>query len=487
MILRKLANQTVIYGLSTIIPKVINYLLTPYLTYIALNESDFGVIGYFYAVIPFAFSILLLGMENGFFRFTGKDNANREKVFTTVWSTSTLLATIFFLLALLFSKSIYNVSGGGYHISIIYSVAAIILFDVIAAIPFAKLREGERAMRFTIIKAASVVVNVIMVIFFYSLLPMLKTNPLFSWLWIEGYGAGYFFIANVLSSGFALIMVLFSVGRLKLSIDKRLLQKVLLFSVPLFIGGLAGTANEFMDRFLVRYLMPKDIALEQLGIYSATLKLTAIMVIFTQMYRYAAEPLFLAKLKSEEFKDNNAIVTLLFIVVSIIIFLFITLFLDIFQYIVAPEFREALDIVPLLLISSILLGVLLNLNFWYKYVEKTYFAIIITIIGFAVSISLNIILIPSIGLMGAALAKLSSSHVMVIVSYYFNQRYYPINYPLVRIFEYVIIAAVIYFGVQYIEITNQWLNYGLRGSLIALFTFYAIKRENLLLLLKKNY
>ncbi len=488
MVVKKLASQTLIYGLSTIIPKVINYLLTPYLTYIALTEVDFGVIGYFYAAIPFAFSILLLGCENGFFRFTGKGESTHEKnqVYSTLWGFTALLATLFFTFVLLFRGALFDVTGGGYPPAIIPIVGGIITMDVISAIPFAKLREGQKAARFTIIKGLSVVINVLLVVFFYSILPELRSTELFSWMWIDNFGSGYFFISNLISSTIATIMAVVSVGSIKLSISRLLLRKVLLFSIPLFIGGLAGTANEFMDRFLIRYLLPENIALSQLGIYSATLKITAIMVIFTQMYRYAAEPLFLARLNKDEFKSNNSIVTMLYLLVSIIIFLGITLFIDLFQYLVAPEFRGALDTIPYLLMSSALMGLLLNLNFWYKFAEKTHFAIIITLIGFAVSISLNIWLIPTIGIMGAALTKLLSTIVMVVVSYYFNQKYYPINYNLWRMVEYISLAAIIFFFAKYCATSCDILNYLIRTILLTIFIIYAIKREKITLLLRKN-
>ncbi len=488
MVIKKLAGQTVVYGLSTIIPKVINYLLTPYLTYIALSKTDFGVIGYFYAVIPFVFSILLMGMETGFFRFVGKDNMasgrGKEAVYTTIWSSTVLFASIFFLLVLLFQDALYGITGGGYHQSIIGVVAGIILVDVIAAIPFSKLRESDRAIRFASIKAISVIFNVLLVVLFYSVLPMLKDSACFCWMWIDDYGSGYFFISNLLSSILGLVMVLCSVKTLRLSIDRVLLIRVLRFSVPLFIGGLTATANEFLDRFLIRYLMPESVALAQLGVYSATVKLTAIMVIFTQMYRYAAEPLFLARLNKSEFKENNALVTTLFVLVSIIIFLVITLFLDVFKYIIAPEFRDALDIVPLLLISSANIGILLNLNFWYKYVNKTHFAILITAIGFAVSVGLNFYLIPLIGLKGAAIAKLVSTLLMVFVSYYLNQRHYPINYRVIRIVEYVAVAAMVYFIAFYANFESTSLEYIFKSILLIGYTIYAIKREKILLLLK---
>lgn len=474
--------------MGTIIPKVINYLLTPYLTYLTLSESEFGVMSYFYVIVPVVFAILLLGLESAYFRFAGKECSLKDKqhLFNTLWSYTLLAAAAFFGLTLLFKNAIYNFMDGDFTPSIIWIVALIIFVDVAVSIPFARLREQQRAIRFSTIKALSVVVTVLLTIFFFSFLPALKEQPLFAWMWVENFGCGYVFVANLIGSFFSLLMVLPTVGRVKFSLDTKLLRTVLIFSTPLFLGGLAGISNEFLDRFFIEGMLPADIKWSQLGIYSAATKIAALMVIFTQMYRYAAEPMFLAKFKNDDFKTANAEVMTFFVIASITIFLGVTLFLGLFQYIVSEEFRGAILLVPVMLVSAGLMGVFLNLNFWYKYVEKTYFAIIITVSGLVVSVLLNIWLIPVMGIDGAAWAKLASMLFMVGLSFYFNQKYYPVPYKMWRMAEYIGIAAFIYFVAKYMNIENVVLNYTIRTSLFLLFVGYAIKREKILLLLKKK-
>lgn len=494
MIIRKLAGQTLVYGLSTIIPKVVNYLLTPYLTYVALTEMDYGVISYMYAAIPFAFAVLLLGMETGFFRFTGKvlegavsgvsaersavgERGSSELVFTTVWGTTILLSALFLGLTVLFTDEIYALISMDFAPSIIPLVGGIIFLDVACATPFAKLREEGKPLTFSLIKGLSVLVNIVLTVFFYSALPLLLDNGCFSWMWIGDFGSGYIFVANLLASFVTLIVVMCYVPVKRMRVSLKLLRKILFFSIPLFIGGLAGTANEFLDRFFIKEFLPKEIAQLEVGYYSATLKITAVMVIFTQMYRYAAEPLFLARLKKSEFGSNNAAALTMYAVVSMFIFLVVTVYLDLFKYIVAPEYRSGMSLVPILLIGNALMGVLLNLNFWYKFIDKTYFAIIITGSGLAVSVITNVWLIPEMGIRGAAIAKLLSAVFMVAVSYYLNQRYYAVPYQLKRVGEYAILTALLYYVAQNIYIDMWVLDFVVRGMLILVFVGYVSLRE----------
>lgn len=488
MIIKKLAGQTLIYGMGTIIPKVINYLLTPYLTYITLSQEEFGVMGYFYAIVPVVFAILLLGLESAYFRFAGKGDSEESKqhLFSTLWSSTTLFAAFFFALVLLFKDRIYTFMDADFAPSLIWIVALIIFVDVAVSIPFARLREQQRSIRFSMIKAISVVITVLLTVFFYSVLPLLKESPLFVWMWVENFGCGYVFVANLIGSFLSLLMIIPSVGRVKFAIDGKLLKKVLIFSTPLFLGGLAGISNDFLDRFFIEGMLPIDVRWAELGVYTAATKITALMVIFTQMYRYAAEPMFLAKFKNDDFKTANAEVMTFFVIVSIAIFLGVTLFLGVFQYIVSEEFRGGMQLVPVMLISAGLMGIFLNLNFWYKYIEKTYFAIIITVSGLIVSVLLNLWLIPNWGIDGAAWAKLTSMVFMVTLSFYFNQRYYPVPYKLLRMAEYVVLAAIIYFAAKYMNIENIFLNYTVRTLMFMLFIGYAIKREKILLLLKRK-
>ena len=486
--IRKLASQTAIYGLGTVVPRFINYLLAPYLTYIALDLVSFGVMGYFYSLIPFGVSILTMGMETGFFRFTSKCDSekDKDKLFGSIWSAHIIGAILLFILIFVFRDWIYGVIGLDYAKSIIPIVGALIAVDVIASLPFARLREQEKPMKFTLIRAVSVLVNVGLVVFFYSVLPYIKDSSLVSWMWIDNFGAGYVFVANLVGSVVSLLMLMPTYRAVRLSIDRRLLGSVFIFSFPLFISGFSGTANDFIDRQLLAFLAPKDIVLQQIGIYSATLKITAIMLIFTQMYRYAAEPLFLSKLKTEDFKKNNAEAMKFFVIAALVIFLGIVLYLDVFMILVSKDFRQGMHLVPILLMANVFMGIHVNLSFWYKFNERTFFAIIITLVGLAITVIINIALIPAYGYTGCAWARLASMLAMVVLSYILNQKYFPVPYDIKRIGEYFLVAGII-FGLSYLTaIGPAVLKYTANSILLIIFVAYAIWREKLLFLIKRK-
>lgn len=487
--IRKLAGQTAIYGLGTIIPRFVNYLLTPYLTYsLALNEYNFGVMGYFYATIPFVVAILTMGMETGFFRFCGKAESLQEKdrLFSTILTAFTLSSVLLMVLVSIFQQNIYDAIGQVYAPQIISIVGALIATDVISSISFAKLREEGRAKRFTIIRASNVFINVGFVVFFYSVLPLIKDYPLFSWMWVDDFGAGYVFVANLIASILTMFMLRSTFRGARLRIDPKLLKSVILFSLPLFVSGFNGIANDFIDRQLLAVLAPHDVAMDQIGLYSATLKITAIMTIFTQMYRYAAEPMFLSKLKKDDFNKDNAEAMKFFIIVSLIIFLGVTLFSDIFILLVSPAFREGIGLIPILMFAGLLSGVMVNLSFWYKFNDKTYFAIIITGIGLIITIITNIALIPSLGYTGSAWGRLVSTLAMVLISYFLNQKYFPIPYDIKRIGEYFVLAGVL-FGLSYLtgSAPAVW-KYPANSILMLIFVAYTIKREKILLIIKRK-
>lgn len=484
--IRKLASQTAIYGLGTVIPRFINYLLAPYLTYVALDLVSFGVMGYFYSLIPFGVSILTMGMETGFFRFTSKCSSekDKDKLFSSIWSAHILGALLLFIIIFVFRGQIYDIIGLSYAKSIIPIVGALIAVDVVASLPFARLREQEKPGKFTVIRAVSVLVNVGLVVFFYSLLPHIKDNILVSWMWVEDFGAGYVFVANLIGSIVSLLMLFPTYRNVRLTVDARLLKSVFIFSFPLFISGFSGTANDFIDRQLLAFLAPKDIVLQQIGIYAATLKITAIMLIFTQMYRYAAEPLFLSKLKTEDFKKNNAEAMKFFVIAALVIFLGIVLFLDVFMILVSKDFRQGMHLVPILLMANVLMGIHVNLSFWYKFNERTFFAIIITLVGLAITVVINVALIPKYGYTGCAWARLASMLAMVVLSYILNQKYFPVPYDIKRIGEYFLLAGIL-FGLSYLTAMEPAvLKYATNSVLLIIFVAYAIWREKLLFLIK---
>ena len=485
--IRKLAGHTAIYGLSTIIPRLINYLLTPYLTYYALNEAEYGLMGYFYATIPFGLSILTLGMENAFFKFTSKYDTAEEKsnIFNTSSSFISLLSIVFFVSVICFQSSIFAVMDMEFAKSIISITAGIVALDAICAIPFARLREQQRSMKFVMLKSASVVINVLAVLFFYSVLPLVKDYSVFNWMWIDNFGAGYVMVSNVIASGIILIWLSIINKDLKFSIDRKMLKSILIFSIPLFISGFGGTANEFIDRQMMAVLIPKSTSLTEIGIYTATLKIASLMVIFTQMYRYAAEPLFLSKMNKEDFKTNNAETVKVFWIVSMTIFLIITLFIDVFQLFVDEKFRAGINLVPILVISNILLGIQLNLSFWYKYTEKTHFALYITVIGLAVNVTFNMFYMETMGYTSAAIAKMLGMLSMVIVSYALNQIYYPIKYDIRRMGEYALLTTGLFAIGYYVNINNFILDNLVNLSLLLTFIGWSGYRENVLKRIKR--
>ena len=439
--LEKLAKQTAIYGISTIVVRFLNYLLTPYYTRI-FDQGEYGIVTDIYALIPFALVLLSMGMESSYFRFTtraeeeGGDVAqNKRKVFASTWGLTSLNAIIFFVAVWLFNEPISRAMGTAYiaHTEYVTIVAAIVMLDVFAMIPFSRLREQGRAMHFVLLKALSVLLNVTLAIGFGI-----------AGLYATEFGVGWVLIANLIASAVTLIALLPSTNRVVPRIDTALMRRIMVYSLPLLVSGIAGTANEFIDRQMIKYLTPEATAMAELGIYGAIVKIAVVMTLFTQMYRLAAEPFFLAGFKKEEFKEANAASMKYFVIASMLIFLGITLFSDLFALIVGRDFREGIDILPIVLLSNVLAGIWFNLSFWYKREEKTKYAMSITLLGLAITVALSFVLVPKMGYRGAAWVRLVAEAVMVVWSYILCKRHYPIPYDLKRIGEYFVVGGATY-------------------------------------------
>ena len=477
--LEKLAKQTAIYGISTIVVRFLNYLLTPYYTRI-FTQGEYGVITDIYALIPFALVILSMGMESSYFRFTTKAEedggdvaASKKKVFATTWGITSLAATLFFGTIWLLNMPISEIMGRAYveHPNYVTIVAAIVMVDVWSIIPFSRLREQGRAMHFVILKAMSVLLNVGLAIGF-GVVGLYDTT----------FGIGWVLIANLAASVITFLMLLPTANGVVPRIDGALLRKIFVYSLPLLISGIAGTANEFVDRQMIKYLTPggEEMAMADLGIYGAIVKIAVVMTLFTQMYRLAAEPFFLASFKREEFKEANAASMKYFVMASMVIFLGIVLFRNVFALIVGRDFREGIDILPIVLASNVLAGIWFNLSFWYKREEKTKYAAYITFLGLAVTLGLSFALVPKMGYRGAAWVRLIAEAAMVVWSYTLCRRHYPIPYDLKRIGEYFAVAAIVYCTSEYaLAGISHSLHTGLNIVLFAAAIAYAIWREKI--------
>ena len=471
--LTKLASQVAIYGISSVIARLLNYLLVPYYTRI-MSPAEYGIITDIYALIPFALVVLTMGMESGYFRFAAQaaDEQERGRVYGTTWGIVTLVAAIFLGVVLLFEAPISAAMGYAGR-DYVWITALIIFLDVAGAIPFARLRQEGRAGRYVAIRLLSVIVNIGLCLWFYN------AQPEWCRLFPTATDPGYAFVANLVASGLTFILLVISCRGDNLHIHKQTLKTIFLYSLPLLVSGIAGTANEFIDRQMIKYLMPTGESLAALGIYGAVVKIGVVMLLFTQMYRLAAEPFFLGSFKKEEFKESNAAAMKYFVLVSVLIFLFITLFADLFALIVGPDFREGMYILPIVLVSNALSGMVLNLSFWYKQVGATKYAIIITGIGLLFTVVFNILLVPTLGYAGAALARLVCEFAMVAVSYHLGRKHYPIPYDLKRIAEYALVGGAIY-GLSLLWNTSaDVVKYLVNSTLLVGFVFYAIRRERI--------
>ena len=475
--LEKLAKQTAIYGISTIVVRFLSYLLTPYYTRV-FGPETYGIVTDVYALIPLALTLLTMGMESSYFRFAAKAEAEggdvehaKQRLFATTWSVTTAAALLFFGVIVLLREQASTIMGAVYaaHPTYVVWVAAIILLDVASAIPFSRLREAGLAIRFVGLKLLSVVVNVALAFVFGAM-----------GLFESDFGVGWVLVANFVASALTWIVLVAAVKGLRLGIDKPLLRRLLVYSLPLLIGGLAGTANEFIDRQLIKYLVPEG-AMAELGLYGAITKIAVVMMLFYQMYRLAAEPFFLSNFKKEEFKEMNAAALKYYLIASMLIFLAIALFRDLFALIVGRDFREGIYILPVVLGANILAGVWLNLSFWYKREERTSLAIVVTGVGLVITLTAGFALIPRWGYYGAAWMRLVSEAAMVAVSLWLNRRYYPTPYDWRRIGEYVAVGLLLFFAAE--QVREMAFNvvgcYALNVALFIGYGYYVVRRERI--------
>ncbi|WP_297623786.1 polysaccharide biosynthesis C-terminal domain-containing protein [uncultured Rikenella sp.] len=431
-ILRKLASQTAVYGVSAILSKFLNYLLTPYLTRI-LTEQVYGQVNLLYGIIPFANVVLTMGLATGYFRYAAKCQTLGEKrrLFTTTWGTVALMATLFGVIMALCNGELAEVMR--LDPVCIAAMTALIVVDNVAAIPLAALREEGKAVYYTVVNVTGVGVNVAACVWFYSRVPGAVESP----LWVVA--------ANLIASTVSLLLLLpHSLRLLSTAFSTRLLRSIFTYSIPLMMAGIMGVAGDFIDRQLIYFMLPVEIADAELGVYTAVAKIAALLMIFRQIYTLGAEPFFLQGFSKEDFRTANAEATKYFTIAGIAIFLVLSLFAREFAYIVGSDFRSGMGILPLLLLANLLAGILVNLSFWYKAADKTRVAIYITGSGVAITLVLNLLLIPSMGYHGAAVARVVSMLAMVAASYFLCRKYFPVPFDLRRIGFYFLFGGAIF-------------------------------------------
>lgn len=441
--LKKLASQTAIYGIPGIAGRFLNYLLT-YLYTRVFSLDQFGVNSEFYAYSGFFIVLLAFGMETGYFRFS-KDAENPKSVYTTTLNFIIGTSTIFLLLIYVFGQHIADVLKYPDHVEYIYWFGWILALDAICSIPFAKLRAENKALQFAGIKVVEIGVNIAFNIFFLIICRSAYQNHAGNWLaelYNPAIGVGYVFIANLIASGVKMVLLLPQIKEGFKDFDKELLGKIVRYSLPMVVIGFAGIINEMLDRMILKYTLPYDdiTNLQMLGIYGACYKLSILMSLFIQAFRFAAEPFFFAQSTKDNSRKIYADVMHYFTLFCVFIFLLVMLYMDWFQYFIGAPFRVGLGVVPILLMANLFLGIYVNLSIWYKLTDRTMLGAAVSIGGAVLTIILNILLIPSMGYFGSAWATLACYIGMAGVSYILGQKYYPVPYNTAKLFTYIAVG-----------------------------------------------
>ena len=430
-LIKKLAKQTAIYGLSTIVGRALNYLLVPLYTRVFL-PAEYGVVTELYAFVGFFTVLFTYGMETAFFRYAEKSEKPNE-VFGTSF-LSVLFTTIIFSGVIIFSSTpIAAYFNNEAHSEYILWFALVLGLDALTAIPFAQLRRENKAINFALVKLTNIGINIGLNLFFLVLCPILVANGN-TWvntIYSAEIGVGYVFIANLAASGITLLLLFPQIIKEKLQFNFLLWKQMVGYALPLLVVGFAGIINEMLDRILLRKLLPySEIEnLRLLGIYGANYKLSILISLFTQAYRYAAEPVFFAQANKENAKQLYADMMLYFVLAQGVFFLGIMLHLDYLKYFIGEAYWEGLSIVSILLLANIALGVYYNLSVWYKLTDKTNLGAYIALFGAAITIAFNILFIPTLGYMGSAWATLICYVSMVFISWYYGEKFYPVKYP----------------------------------------------------------
>jgi O-antigen/teichoic acid export membrane protein len=456
-IISKLASQTAVYGISSIFGRFLNYLLVPLYTY-HFSAAEYGVVSEFYAYAGFFSVFLLFGFETGYFRFRNKEQPDKDLAYSSALLFVVFVNLVFFLAILLINRQLSAALNYADHPEYVLYFTLILALDATASIPFARLRAENKALRFAGIKVTEIIITIVLSLFFIVYCP--KTYVLNPQSWIRevydpGIGIGYIFIANLVASLFKFIMLTPQLKWLGYGFDRALFIRMLSYSTPMVVIGFAGIINEMLDRALLKYLLPYDgqTNLRMLGIYSACYKLSILMSLFIQAFRYAAEPFFFAYADKSDARKIYAQVLKFFVIFCVFIFLLVTLFIDFFKYFVGEEYRSGLGVVPILLMANLCLGLYVNLSIWYKLTDRTLMGAFVSLFGAGLTVFLNIWWIPTFGYIGSAWATLICYASMAVLSYLLGRKYYPVDYDVKRVLGYISLGLGLYF------LKQQMINY----------------------------
>lgn len=476
--LKKLFKQTAIYGLATVLPRMLGFLLLPLYTGI-LATAGFGRITVIFSYIAIFNVFLAYGMETAFFRFYSKSENKKTVVSTSLIS---ILATtlIFGLIGFLFHKTMSTASN--IEPQYVKYAIFILVLDALVIIPFAWLRANEKPMKYAIIKIVNVTINLGLSVFFLIALPKLAIeNPegFFDVFYKPNFEISYIFIANLIASAVTLALLLPVYLDTKYVFDKAIWKKMMNYAWPVLVAGLAYTVNEVFDKILLERLLPSDIAESETGMYAACYKLGMFMTLFATAFRMGIEPFFFSHAGTENPQKAYAQITNYFVILGSIILLAVIVFADVLKlmFIQNQDYWEAMKVVPLILLAGFFLGIYHNLSVWYKVTDKTRYGALISVAGAIITIGINFLFIPTIGYMASAIATLLAYGTMMVLSYYLGKSRYPVPYNFRKILFYlgvsILFSVIAFYGF------NRSLFAGIPLLLIFLALVYKLENDKL--------
>ena len=463
--LKSLAKETAIYGVSSIVGRFLNYLLVPVYT-IALPASSggYGVVTNIYAWVALILVLLTCGMETGFFRFANKGQDDPMRVYSTTLLSVSIGSLVFVALGLLFLEPIAGWLEYGEHPWYIGMMMIVVAMDAIQSIPFAYLRYKKRPIKFAALKLLFIFLNIALNLFYYVIL--------------EGNDVGYAFLFNLVCTSVVMVCMIPELRGFTYVLDKELLKRMLRYSLPLVILGVAGILNQVADKIIFPFVYPDEAeSTIQLGIYGAASKIAMIMAMFTQAFRFAYEPFVFGKSKEKDSREMYAQAMKFFIIFTLLAFLAVMFYLDILRHVIGRDYWDGLRVVPIVMAAEIFMGIYFNLSFWYKLIDETRWGAYFSLTGCIILILMNIFLVPKYGYIACAWAGFTGYGVAMLLSYFVGQKKYPIQYDLKAIGMYVLLAAVLYVAAEYVSIDNIYLRMAYRTVLLLLFIAYVVKRD----------
>jgi len=481
---KNLLKQTAIYGLATVLPRMFSFFLVPLYTEL-LPKEEYGKVTVIFAYMIFLNVVLAYGMETAFFRFYNKEEDKQNVVQTSMvsifWSSG-----LFLVVALIFRNMLASLSG--INVQYITYTIWILVLDALVIIPFSKLRANQRPIYYAIIKIGNVAINLILNIFFLIYLPKIAAahpNSFLSSLYFDDFQIGYIFVSNIIASLVTFIALSPDYFKVKWHFDAELWKRMMKYGLPILIAGIAFAINEQFDKILLGKLLPANIADAQVGVYSACYKLGLFMVLYRTAYTLGIEPFFFSHAGKENAKQTYATVTKYFVIFGSFIQLSVIVFADIFKELMIRDssYWEAMKVVPLIILANFFLGIYTNLSVWYKLIDKTHIGAYISLVGAAVTLILNFLLIPymqkhgSDGYMGSAIATIAAYGSMMLISYIMGNKHYPIPYDMKKIGGYLGLSIAFSCVSFYYFRQNYWV--GIPLLIVFLYFIYHNEKETL--------